>query len=373
MTQPFTFRWTGQHNDEQSKKTYLCTDWDVLLNITKRTSGDPACVYQGDYHAGGRHIVRRIELPNDGKSWIARIPTVPDPFVSEFDGRWWTSEQQFTMESEIATMNFIAQTTDIPVPKVFGYKTCLDGNPVKLPYILMQCIEGNMIFDLGGLDVLTDEQNAKLRDSIASIQCRLADASLSKLGSLVLKPNGDTDISPLPASFGFEGPFHSMADYFFSWADHNTSFKNSHQLREPSLRQAADSFPRRLRSTVEKVIPAGHSSNYPIVHPDFQMHNLLLNDEYEIVGVIDWEHAHSAPIEAFAARTNMYAWFDAKHAALGWNEEGTQYLADIADKEQSMDLSQKLSKTFGSLLGDLEFWIGLKVVKEKTWCGGTVA
>jgi len=353
MAQPFKFRWTGLHNDEQSKKTFIFTDWDALLDIAKRLSGDPTCGYQGDFHAGGRHIVRRVELPEKGKLWIARVPTIPASIGSGEDGRWWTSEERFTMESEIATMKFIAQTTDIPVPKVFGYKTCIDGNPVKLPYLLMQCIEGNILFDLGGPNVLTDEQRAKIRMSIASIQCKLAGAPLSRLGRLVLKPNGGIDIGPLPAAFGFGGPFRSTADYFLSWAGYNTDFRNSHRLRDPSLRRAAESFPRRLKSAIETLIPAGHSSSYPILHPDFLMHNILLSDEHEIVGVIDWEYAHSVPIEVFAARTNMYAWFNPDRAALDWGDEGRQYLADITSKEEDMHLSQKLSKTFGSLLGDI--------------------
>jgi hypothetical protein len=168
---PFTFRWTGQH-DEQSKETFFHTDWDGVLDIAKRLSGDSTCAYQGDYHAGGRHIVRRIEVPKQDELWIARIPTIPMSNASAWDTRWWTREQQFTMESEIATMKFIAQATDIPVPKVFGYNTRIDGNPARLPYLLMQCIEGNMLFDLGGPDILTDKQRVKIRKSVASIQVR---------------------------------------------------------------------------------------------------------------------------------------------------------------------------------------------------------
>lgn len=176
---------------------------------------------------------------------------------------------------------------------------------------------------------------------------------MSRLGCLILKPDGGIDIGPLPAAFGLEGPFRSTADYFLSWAAHNTSFKNLHRLREPSLRRAAESFPRRLKSAIEHLIPAGHSSNYPILHPDFLMHNILLSDEYEIVGVIDWEYAHSVPIEVFAARTNMYAGFDPNRAALDWGDEGAQYLADVAEKERDMSSSHRLSQAFGSLLGDI--------------------
>lgn len=165
--------------------------------------------------------------------------------------------------------------------------------------------------------------------------------------------NGGIDIGPLPSSFGFDGPFDSTADYFRSWASHNTKFKNLHKLPEPILRQAAESFPRRLNLTIEKLIPSDHSSNYPIVHPDFLLHNILLNDEYDIMGIIDWEYAHSAPIEVFATRTNMYASFDPERTALSWSEDERQYLADIASHEEGNKSSQKLSKITGNPLGEL--------------------
>jgi hypothetical protein len=81
--------------------------------------------------------------------------------------------------------------------------------------------------------------------------------------------------------------------------------------------------------------------------------HVLLNDEYKVMGVIDWEYAHTTPIEVFAARTNIYASFNPKRAALDLSEEGRQYLADVTCEEEHMNLSPSLSKTFGSLLGDL--------------------
>lgn len=349
----FVFRWTGQHNDEQSNNTYGHTDWDALLDITKQLSGDQTSAYEGNFHAGGRHIVRRIRLTERGELWLARIPTISGPPVLAPDSSWWTNERQFTMESEIATMKFISQSTDIPVPRVFAYNTGLEQNPVGLPYLLMECIEGNMLYDLGGPNVLTEEQQIKLRKSIASIQCKLSNATLDKLGCLILKSNGNIDIGPLPAHFGFKGPFDSIADYFLSWTMHNTSFKNLAQLKDPKLIRAAESFPHRLKLATETLMPTRNSCNYPIVHPDFLMHNILLDDRYEVVGVIDWEFAHTAPIEVFAARMNMYASFNPQRASLDLKEEGKQYVGDIACMEAGMDVSQKLSETFGSILGDI--------------------
>ncbi|KND89022.1 Altered inheritance of mitochondria protein 9, mitochondrial [Tolypocladium ophioglossoides CBS 100239] len=352
MTQPFRFRWTGQHWDEASENTFHATNWDALLDVTRRLSGDAKCVFDGVYHAGGRHIVRRIAVPSRQSKWIARIPIMPSP-NPESEGSWWTSEQQFTMQSEIATMKYIAKTTNIPVPEVFGYNICVDANPVGLPYMLMHCIEGNMLYDLGGPCILNSEQSERVRKSIASIQCQLFGASLNQIGCLVLDSSGEVGIGHLPAAFGFQGPFNLPADYFSSWVGQNPKFKNLQHLNDLSLRHATESFPGRLGSVIHKLNANGLCGRYPVLHPDFFMHNILLNDEFEVVGVIDWEYAYSVPIGVFAARINMFARFDSVKATLDWDDEGAQYIADVERMEGNMDLAHKLCKAITSPVGIL--------------------
>jgi aminoglycoside phosphotransferase (APT) family kinase protein len=193
----------------------------------------------------------------------------------------------------------------------------------------------------------------------------MATASINKLGSLVLGPNGTIDIGPLPASFGFEGPFTSTADYFLSWAAHakfgNLDFlhgrlEDNDRLR--SLKRAVISFPSRLKSAVEKRSsrnPTAYENRYPIIHRDFLPHNILFDDTYNVVGVIDWEFAHSAPLEVFTALTNMYSCFDSKtlHAVTDRDKEGRQYIKDVIDEEKDIRQGCKLSQTFGSILGDI--------------------
>ncbi len=193
----------------------------------------------------------------------------------------------------------------------------------------------------------------------------MATASISKLGSLVLGPNGTIDIGPLPASFGFGGPFSSAADYFLSWAAH-AKFGNLDFLRGRledndglrSLKQAVISFPSRLKSAAEKKSsrnPTTCENRYPIVHRDFLLHNILFDDTYNVVGVINWEFAHSAPLEVFAALTNMYSRFDSKtlHVVTDSDDEGKQYIEDVMDEEKDIQQGCKLSKSFGSILGDI--------------------
>ena len=129
--------------------------------------------------------------------WLVRIPIIPGPSIC-CDGKtkWWTAERKFTMESEIATMRYIAESTNIPVPTVFGHRAYIEGNPVKLPYMLMECIRGNMLFDLGGPEILTADQRRKIRKSIASIQvcgaeCLPISYPCSLPVSYILVSNGD--------------------------------------------------------------------------------------------------------------------------------------------------------------------------------------
>jgi hypothetical protein len=192
----------------------------------------------------------------------------------------------------------------------------------------------------------------------------MATVSMSKLGSLVLGSNGAIDIGPLPALFGFEGPFMSAADYFLSWAAHalfknsvflHARFKDNDELR--SLKRAVISFPSRLKSVVEKRSSRNLTTcenRYLIVHRDFLLHNILFDDTYNVVGVINWEFAHSAPLKVFAALTNIYSRFDSKtlHAVTDGDEEGRQYIQDVMD-EENIRQGCKLSKTFGSILGDI--------------------
>jgi hypothetical protein len=68
------------------------------------------------------------------------------------------------------------------------------------------------------------------------------------------------------------------------------------------------------------------------------LYNILFDDTYNVVGVIDWEYAHSALFEVFAALTNMYSYFYLKtlHAVTDRDEEGRQYIEDIIEEERDI-------------------------------------
>lgn len=187
----------------------------------------------------------------------------------------------------------------------------------------------------------------------------MAKVSVNKLGSLVLGPDGTVEVGRLPTSFGSRGPLTSTADYFLSWAA-NAKFGNLKflsDLKDDEFKQAIISFPSRLTSAIEKSSQKDISvaeGLFPIVHRDFLLHNILFDDEYNIVGVIDWEHAHSAPLEVFTALTNMYSHFDSKVLRTVPNPDGgSQYIHDVLNAEKDIGQVSILSQTIGSILGDI--------------------
>lgn len=197
---------------------------------------------------------------------------------------------------------------------------------------------------------------------------------LGKIGSLILGANGMVEIGPLPASFGFRGPFSSPIDYFLSWSA-SAKFKNSKFLVAQSnddatlqaLKHEVEIFPARLASAMEEKPPTSCTS-YPLVHKDFLIHNILFDEEYNVVGVIDWENTHSSPFEVFAALTNMYSHFDSKTLHMVPDErDGKAYIHDVMHEEVKMKLANKVSSSFGSILGDIGYCMNLFEEGRATW------
>ena len=95
----------------------------------------------------------------DDVHWIARVllpevnPDASEKYVPKPVGFGWTKEQHAEnaakMQSEVDTMCYIREMTDVPVPTVFFAETGVD-NLVGAPYMFMECIRGNSGMDMPG-------------------------------------------------------------------------------------------------------------------------------------------------------------------------------------------------------------------------------
>lgn len=113
-----------------------------------------------------------------------------------------------------------------------------------------------------------------------------------KIGAIIRRQDGTYDIGPLP---DLGGPFSTATEYLMAWAK---------AARFPDMDGASDEikasiidFPLRIRARAAN-IPIRDLGPFPLVHDDFGHANVVVDDNYNILGVIDWENACSMPWES---------------------------------------------------------------------------
>ena len=117
-------------------------------------------------------------------------------------------------------------------------------------------------------------------------------------------------------------------------------------------------FPYKLEE-VAGSIPLRDNGPFPLFHTDFGHNNIIVDDDYNILGVIDWEHACSVPWECVYFPTTLLvvpAVIDApenydKHGIATDAEtrstidEQAEYVELVKQAERSKGLSSLLSST----------------------------
>lgn len=117
-------------------------NWPALQEFAASKRNGTSCRLLPDIGLGYNHMVRIIEFV-DGGRWVARLKL---PSLEKAD----TSEQ--TLDStgicEFNTMSLLEQKTTIPIPKIHSFEARFDCS-VGAPFMLMDCLEGNVGMDLG--------------------------------------------------------------------------------------------------------------------------------------------------------------------------------------------------------------------------------
>lgn len=114
----------------------------------------------------------------------------------------------------------------------------------------------------------------------------MSNLCFDRIGSIFKTSYGTYTVSQIPR---FGGPFSSAAEYYVAWA--NLERPNT-ELKPPINR----CFPDRVAAAAGE-LSSQNGGPFSLVHPDFGNHNILVNDEYDIVSVVDWGGANVLPLE----------------------------------------------------------------------------
>ena len=255
---------------------------------------------------GSYNLVFIVEF-DDGLKYVVRVP-----------GTGWgdrfTDSAKKCFESQIMTMRLIHRETTIPIPEIYAFDASLT-NDLGAPYMVMSFVPGSTVselwFDKTGPTPIEDRRRRAL-ETIAEAMSQLRKFQFNKIGSLVLtdkvEPYNKISIGPIydfdegdpdDENYGEEikveqsGPFKSSMSYLLY------SFESAQGLDPYHWGLAAYKIVKRMLSHLPRSSLSPYSTcraeTFVLSLPDFDSQNVMIDEEGNLTGLIDWDNAQTYP------------------------------------------------------------------------------
>ncbi|CEJ92429.1 hypothetical protein VHEMI08083 [[Torrubiella] hemipterigena] len=264
----------------------------ALIDHAQRIKGQK--ITMSEPFSAGQYWMCLEMVAEDGSLVIARVrlPRHPNATIilSEDD-------QLLAIESEVNAMTFVkARFPEIAIPEIYAYEK--SGSELATlagaSYMLIEGFYGNNLQDVEfNICVLPEDVQQHIMAQWASIQATLASITFPQIGSISgFQENGEPILGKLVTSQAAgellnAGPFATSAEYF-------TALANATAARlEGDGRTGAHVFADIVRKTTlfQDHVPG----KFPLSHMDMGTQNILVDDDFNFVAVIDWEFAQTAP------------------------------------------------------------------------------
>lgn len=248
---------------------------------------------------GGQNLHIEVSFV-DGVSWLCRVQRQNAASPP-------SDIQNAVLLSEAATLRFLASTA-IPVPEVYEVAPHDTGNDVGVGYILMQKLEGRPLY----MHALDDAGRHKVLQQYATVYIELSKYPFPVLGCM--QGPGSFEIGPLVhersatrdegGAICRPGPFKSALNMYSEFAEQQIRLILNEELYVDDPLTALLVY-RYLLDIMPIHLPEASTegaAQYYLKHMDDKGDHILIDDDYNLIGVIDWEWAQAMPREfAFSA------------------------------------------------------------------------
>lgn len=214
-------------------------------------------------------------------------------------------ESPAKLSSEVATMKYVRAHTRIPVPEVYSYDFS-PTNSVGMQFVAMEHMPGRHLYQIWD-DLTVDHKKAAL-SQIAAVLGQLAQLRFLQIGSvqedftlgpLLRTSNRADDFNWITIA---SGPFTSTFDYLASVIE--AGFANHRESEGENVDSILFDFRNILEAYhVQHAVSSSIRPPFRLLHTDFDGQNMLFTDPKHtngapprLTGIIDWEHAHTAPL-----------------------------------------------------------------------------
>ncbi|UKZ76491.1 hypothetical protein TrVFT333_004197 [Trichoderma virens FT-333] len=233
-----------------------------------------------------------------------RLPKHPDSNAPD-------AADEYLVQCEVATMEFLQaniKTGPIQIPKIYAYEAPGSAKAIEVgaSYMLIQGFYGNSLQDVNDslydLPISTQEH---IFAQWTAFQAELAVFTFPQIGSI---SQFSTDTGPVIGAIATSwldhlpnsGPFQSGWEYFVAMAEGfvTCALQRKRSDTEGEYSRFAVLGPFIFRNIVRDTeIFKSIQGPFHLNHMDMGMQNILVDDEYNFVAIIDWEFAQSAPWE----------------------------------------------------------------------------
>ncbi|CAG7973466.1 unnamed protein product [Penicillium salamii] len=251
---------------------------------------------------GNQNIHAEITF-DDNVKWLARFRLARTSSPPREVRDW-------ILRSEAATMIYLQRYTCIPTPKIFDWACESDPeNPLGVDYILMEKLNGKSL----DWQTATSQQKEKIMQQLVDIFLEIDRHPFEAIGSLislaenVITLQGLAHQSTFRVGKGPLGPFSSPLEGSTAILKSYLTMIANGEIDPccPVDTYLFHRFRQDIATALFKDVPLGEQ--FFLKHPDDKGDHILVNDSFDIVGVIDWEWTQTvSKAEAFCSPCMMW-------------------------------------------------------------------
>lgn len=179
------------------------------------------------------------------------------------------------------------------------------------------------------------------------MQVKIVNATVDKFGPFRLKDNGDIEIDAIG---------DTVADYF-KWRA---------QPGPPNPLNPNEPFNHYLGAEIGALLPDDYPNDFAVAHAEFSEHNMLFNDDLDLVAIIDWRDPCLAPVDVVAVTTYRdHPYHFENGVTFAPLAETVKYHEYVAEAEKQLNVRPRVAKAIENIVGQIGGYAILN--KDSVW------
>jgi aminoglycoside phosphotransferase (APT) family kinase protein len=237
----------------------------------------PCTINPNKFANGGMNVLIEAVF-DDGRIWLCRAGYVGSQYNAEF--------LRAMMNTTVTAMRYISEHTSLRIPEVYAYEGKIDE--IGAAYMFLEPLEGISHMDMLGISGFKVDE-MRIVSSVAAVMVQLSQLTFPSIGWLYETTSG-VQVGPIvDISGAHHGPFATSVEYF-NWKAKQASA--AHRTKSVTVNANAalkSEFVCWLFEQAAPLLSERNNGPFPLMHPDVWGQQMLMDKEYNVLGVVDWD------------------------------------------------------------------------------------